>query len=569
MKIQLYGSNAAPLDAEFQQPDDPDFQPVITGTPERIRIAPELDLVALTFGRTGLWRLSGALRSYKHQDFQFADLDLVGRRIVAVGTHEGHDWLGFVDPTTLRRSDTVSLQRHRDCRLAGVLVSPHGDTCVVLWRGQTAWGFDVHRLPSLKRVEDRTVSSGRADSSVEAISPDGRWLVTTFAAREAFWLDDASRDDSLTAPSGGGSFVMGYLGFYPLRDGASRVLTVRAKVPAGFRPDDADEYLMHRPWGPLQADDEHFWIRLPGGRFEKVRYDVDSDLTFDLDSPNDTAGPVRRTVDTAETVIEAPKLATGSTPKQLDALLLKLVADFPASLAANPLRCLPQAVVLYGAACDALGLGRIDDSRTLLHAHLEANSAIFFVAGREAPVSMVVSGNRVTAPGRPVKPIELLVSAWLDSFHLALALRRRDILDALASFRIEWFERRAFPQPQLEHVALARAFLLGDQDWTNAAARAQAVYEEASRKELAALRLGANWHALKALTAVLLGDQARFDAELIEVLEANRRHRSKEDPTNPSNRLCRPALGLAALGLDRGWPIRVASEYMPRALYAS
>ena len=212
---------------------------------------------------------------------------------------------------------------------------------------------------------------------------------------------------------------------------------------------------------------------------------------------------------------------------------------------------------------------RIDDSRALLHAHLEASSAIFLVAGRESPVSMVVSGKRITCPGRPVKPFELQESAWLNSFHLALALRRRDILDILASFRIEWFQRRAFPQPTLEHVAFARAFLLGDHDWTDAAARAQAVYEEASRKELAALRLGANGHALKALTAVLLGDQARFDAELIEVLEANKRHRIREDPTNPLNRLCQPALGLAAVGLDRGWTIRVASEYMPRALYTS
>ena len=570
MKAKLYGFHGDELTIDFEVPNVDAFRGLVSLRPERIRVG--RDLIAMSFGRTGLWRADGSLRAYGGDAFVRADILANTGMIVAVGTNEGTPWLGFLEPSTLARSSSVTIRPHPGCALSDVVVHEGASLCAVVWRGQTEWGFDIHRLPSLERVPELTFLTARAEPSPADFSPNGALLVTTFAAREGWWLDREHRDDSLTGESGGGTFTVGYVRFDSLDGGESRSIVVRATVPAGYRPDDEDAYLSHRIWGPYPSDEECFELRLPGGVFEKIRFDQASDLTFELERPASSSAAGARSIaepvssPTPITIVEAIRTKPESSPRQLDAMLESLEA-LPVSARAAPWKMKPSGIHLYGAARDAYGRGRLEDARTLLESYLEVESAPFVVSPREGPVTLRIAGAIVTTDGQPFDAFVTDGTKWVELFHLSIAMRRRDIVDALVEFPIERFEVKKFPQPERFHAAVGRSFVRDGSDFGELAKSADSIYAEASQKPRGARVVAPGWHALRGLVALHDGDAHQFELELIETLRAYHVYRATDFATSPLGRFCIPAIGLACLGAERGVQFRVASDYMPTWLY--
>ncbi len=201
------------------------------------------------------------------------------------------------------------------------------------------------------------------------------------------------------------------------------------------------------------------------------------------------------------------------------------------------------------------------------------------VSPGEGPVVLDIEGEPVTAQ-RWSRNDRITVGGFTDGFYAALAAGDDASLDALAQVDVQALRvEGVFPEEYQFHWARAlQGFQLGA-PWTGDALVA-AMRESAPER----LRHGdgptAYMFFKSSLEIGLLNattmDPDAFNAALLKALENHRRYFSEVQP-NPGEDQSNDPLGFIALGplafaasmTRRGWPITVASDYLPRCVLAA
>ncbi|MFG1999116.1 immunity 49 family protein [Spirillospora sp. NPDC048911] len=192
----------------------------------------------------------------------------------------------------------------------------------------------------------------------------------------------------------------------------------------------------------------------------------------------------------------------------------------------------------------------------------EAACAAFRVAAapRETEVELTVAGRTGTVPA-PGPNSESGPGNYARAVALALIARSADDLAFLGGVTDEVFAENRSAGSDIPAYALAlRAFLTGG----DARPQLDVALAKTSGDD--------TWECLRRprilmLDRLVAGDQAGFDGALTQGLDLHRQYYSVGDRENdPEGLVCADALGLACAAHDRGWPVGVVSDYLPRRI---
>ena len=234
----------------------------------------------------------------------------------------------------------------------------------------------------------------------------------------------------------------------------------------------------------------------------------------------------------------------------------------PARLARNPVEVMGPFV----SACMAYYLGMIPEAVELTDVSCEAAAARFAAASAPPNSSVVFPFRGALLSGPSGKPgFGSDPVTWLDELLLAIARRRRDVVDILRDVPIGFFARAPGGRDAcfVHWVAGLQLFLSGE-DSKAQFARA----ERLSRTEALKVATPAIVNRYRVIGPTLEAtenkDQAQFDQQLKASLEAFKKLFGRGKNATASDSLIDPiSAGLAVLGETRGLAIGVSSPYIP------
>ncbi|MDQ3036946.1 MAG: immunity 49 family protein [Myxococcota bacterium] len=213
----------------------------------------------------------------------------------------------------------------------------------------------------------------------------------------------------------------------------------------------------------------------------------------------------------------------------------------------------------------ALHRGETDLGRRLLSVALDCAAASFMSSGRAGEFTFCLEGRPLTGPGGDSDVASL--SRWTESFLLASALRRIDVLDVLAAYTHEDLRRSTTGTSDEYTWTLAEAlrlYHLRDPSAAHALAEAE-VQSRPENLRVAPPRYASRYRALIPIyQAVSAHDQAAFTTACAEAIRAHKAFYSRgQEVRGVTGILAYQAAGAAAQGIDRGLAWEIESPYTP------
>jgi hypothetical protein len=236
----------------------------------------------------------------------------------------------------------------------------------------------------------------------------------------------------------------------------------------------------------------------------------------------------------------------------------------PARLAKNP----AEVTGPFGSACMAYYLGMIPEAVELVEAACESAAGRF--AAVSAPPNSLVTfplrGALLSAPsGKP--GFGSGPGTWISDLLLAIARRRRDVVDILRDVPIAFFARAPGERDAcfVHWAAGLQLFLRGEGEDSKAQFAKAELLSRPEALKVATPAIVNRYRVIgPTLEAVENKDQAQFDQQLKASLEAFKKLFGRGKSATASDSLIDPiSAGLAVLGATRGLVIGVSSPYIP------
>ena len=148
---------------------------------------------------------------------------------------------------------------------------------------------------------------------------------------------------------------------------------------------------------------------------------------------------------------------------------------------------------------------------------------------------------------------------WAEAISIAVALRRTDGIAILSRFPINFERGDRFWKPLLQAY---QRFVLGDPGWVPLSAEASSLARSTSKTS--PKTIARYMSMVPTMHAIAAHDAVAFTDALVEMLKAHKAEKSRGvDKDRGRSGFAELATGLAALGVDRGLPLEVESEYLP------
>ncbi|MDQ3036944.1 MAG: immunity 49 family protein [Myxococcota bacterium] len=209
--------------------------------------------------------------------------------------------------------------------------------------------------------------------------------------------------------------------------------------------------------------------------------------------------------------------------------------------------------------------GETDLGHRLLSAAVDCAAASFMSTGKDGEFTFYLEGQPLTGPAGESDSADL--SAWTESFLLASALRRSDVLDVLAAYTHEDLRRSTTGTSDEYKWTLAEAlrlYHLRDPSAAHALAEAE-VQSRPENLRVAPPRYASRYRALIPIyQAVSAHDQAAFTTACAEAIRAHKAFYSRgQEVRGVTGILAYQAAGAAVQGIDRGLAWEIESPYTP------
>jgi len=149
---------------------------------------------------------------------------------------------------------------------------------------------------------------------------------------------------------------------------------------------------------------------------------------------------------------------------------------------------------------------------------------------------------------------------WAEAFSIAVALRRSDGIAILSRFPIHF--GRGYDAIWNPLLQAYQRFVLNDPSWSPLAAEATSLAPTARKSS--PKNIARYMSMVPTMHAIAARDAAAFRDALVDMLKAHKAEKSRgADKDRGRSGFAEIATGLAALGVDRGLPLEVESEYLP------
>jgi Immunity protein 49 len=264
--------------------------------------------------------------------------------------------------------------------------------------------------------------------------------------------------------------------------------------------------------------------------------------------------------------VKSHEFKGNDTHDRVDQALEYTRTGLVARMTSNPagLGLLKSSCFLHG--CVAYALGRIPAAIEQMEASCDCAAAMF--AAASAPPNSVVTfpfrGALLTGPsGKP--GFGSGPGTWVSDLLLAIARRRRDVVDILRDVPVGFFSRAPGERDAcfVHWVAGLQLFLRGE-DSKPQFARAELLSRTETLKVATPAIVNRYRVIGPALEAIETKDQLQFDQQLKASLEAFKKLYGRGKNATSSDSLIDPiSAGLAVLGETRGLAIGVSSPYIP------
>jgi hypothetical protein len=247
-------------------------------------------------------------------------------------------------------------------------------------------------------------------------------------------------------------------------------------------------------------------------------------------------------------------------------------AKLPEHVQGRPTKCGKHVMAQFSRGCLAYHLGRLDDALELLTAACETAGAMYTAVSSQpgAIVTFPFRGRQLSGPSGPPEYLAGSV-LWVTDLCLALALRRRDIINILVKVPMRAIEKALGGRSDecFTHLVDALQDFLTGKDPGKSLVKFERLSQPENLKVVTPAFISRFRGMSLILKAIAAKDQASFDQSLVAKLtEFKKAHSRGTAASDPNGLIDLLASGMAVLAQECGLQLNVASVYIPSWLIA-